>query len=142
MDNNFNTNNSIKHAGYVSKIDGNRIEISLVGNINCAACNSKAACGVSDSDTKIVEIHNNDKDLSINEQVDVVMQNSLGLKAVFWGYVFPFILLFSVMIIASLFVKELIAGLLALFILIPYYLLLYFNQNTLRKIFTVSVLKK
>ncbi len=135
-----NTNNSIKHAGYVSKITANRIEISLDGNINCAACNAKSACGVSDSDIKIVEIQNNHT-LSINERVDVVMENSLGLKAVFWGYVFPFILLFSVLIITSLFVKEWIAGLLALFVLIPYYLLLYFNQNTLRKIFTVSVLK-
>lgn len=142
MHSDLDTNNSIKHAGYVSKIVGNRVEISLEGNISCAACNAKAACGVSDSDTKIVEIHNNDQGLSLHEQVDVVMQNSLGLKAVFWGYLFPFMLLFTVLIITSLFVEEWIAGLLALFVLIPYYLSLYFNQKTLRKVFTVSVIKK
>ncbi len=147
MDSSFKNNlnaantNLIKHVGYVSKISDNYVEISLEGNLNCSACNAKAACGVSDTDKKIVEIYNNTQKVSIDERVTVVMQNSLGLKAVFFGYVFPFILLFSVLIIASLFVKEWLAGLLALAVLVPYYLLLYYNQSSLRKLFTVSILK-
>lgn len=136
-----NTESLIKHTGYVSMINGEHVEISLEANINCAACNAKAACGVSDEDVKIVEVHNNTQQLKINERVAVVMEKSLGMKAVFWGYIAPFILMFSVLIISSVYVEEWIAGLLALFVLAPYYLLLYYNQKTMKKIFTVRVIK-
>lgn len=131
----------ITHAGIVSKISSDNIEISLEGNFHCEACNAKTACGVSESTAKIVEIDKDERSFEINESVNVIMQKSLGLKAVFWGYIFPFILLFSVLMIASTFLEEWVAGLLSLFILLPYYLLLYFNKKLLKKAFTISVYK-
>lgn len=133
--------NYIEHAGIVSKISNGNVEISLEGNLHCEACNAKSACGVSESTAKTVEIENDPRTFEMNESVVVAMQKSMGMKAVFWGYVFPFILLFVVLAISSAFLEELLAGLLSLFVLIPYYLLLYFNKSLLKKAFTISVYK-
>jgi sigma-E factor negative regulatory protein RseC len=133
--------NLLKHEGVISKISENSITVALKGNINCEGCKAQSACGVSDSNDKEIEIFNSHQSFHLNEPVDVVLQSELGLKAVFWAYVFPFILLFIVLIIASLFYKEWIAGLMALTVLAPYYLMLYVLKNTFQKAFQVKILK-
>lgn len=133
--------NYIEHAGTVSKISKGNVEISLEGNFHCEACNAKSACGVSESTAKIVEIDNDERTFEMHETVRVIMQKSMGLKAVFWGYIFPFILMFTVLMIATSFLEEWVAGLLSLFVLLPYYLLLYLNKKLLKKAFTISVYK-
>jgi sigma-E factor negative regulatory protein RseC len=109
--------------------------------MNCEACNAKAACGVSESNSKEIKIVNTNRSFQLNEGVNIIMQNELGLKAVFWAYIFPFILVFTVLIVSSNFLKEWIAGLAALFVLIPYYLMLHFFNDSFERIFKVSILK-
>lgn len=141
--NNFHSigKNFVKHKGVISRISDGIITVSLEGNINCEACNAKAACGVSESNSKEIDIVNTDRSFLINEGVDVVMQKELGLKAVFWAYIFPFILMLFVLIIASFFLREWIAGLAALLVLLPYYLMLHFFNNSFEKLFKISILK-
>ena len=129
------------HAGFVSKINSDSIIVTLEQNIHCEACHVKGTCGVSESSTKEIEVLNSDDVFKINEHVDVILKKTLGLKAVFWAYVFPFILMFFTLIIASNFLKEWLAGLLSLFILIPYYVMLYFLKTSLKGVFKISVLK-
>ncbi len=133
--------NFIEHSGVISKITKTVVTVSLEGNINCEACNAKAACGVSESNSKEIEIENTNQSFQLNEGVDVIMLKELGLKAVFWAYIFPFILLFIVLIVSSIFFKEWIAGLISIFILIPYYLALYLLQNSFRNYFKISIIK-
>ena len=132
---------SIKHEGIVSKISKNAITISLKGNVNCEGCKAQSACGVSESNDKEIEIENPMQSFQLNESVDVVLNRELGLKAVFWAYVFPFILMFSVLVITSLFLKEWISGLISLAVLVPYYLMLFVLKDTFKKAFQVSILK-
>ena len=129
------------HAGFVSKINSDSIIVTLEQNIHCEACHVKGTCGVSESSTKEIEVLNSGDLFKINEHVDVILKKTLGLKAVFWAYVFPFILMFFTLIIASNFFKEWLAGLLSLFILIPYYVMLYFLKTSLKGVFKISVLK-
>jgi len=133
---------SIEHLGVVSKITKTVITVSLEGNINCEACNAKAACGVSESNAKEVEIKRTNQSVKLNERVTLSMQKELGLKAVFWAYFFPFILLFVVLIVSANYFKEWIAGLLSLSVLVPYYLILYFSNNFFKSTFRVSIVKK
>ncbi len=133
--------NFVQHSGVISKITDGRITVSLNGNINCAACNAKAACGISESNSKEITIENTNRSFKLNEGVAVVLQKELGLKAVFWAYIFPFILVFAVLLIASNFLKEWIAGLLSLFVLIPYYVMLYFFNSSFERVFKISILK-
>lgn len=129
------------HSGFVSKISGNTITVNLEQNIHCDSCRAKSACGISESNTKKVEVINTVDSFKINEEVNVILKKALGLKAVFWAYIFPFILMFSTLLIASSFLGELLAGLLSLFILIPYFLMLYFLKSTLKSAFQISILK-
>jgi len=131
----------IKHEGYISNIENNLLTVSLKGNINCEGCKAQSACGVSESNDKEIEIIDNIQGFKLNDTVDVVLEKSLGLKAVFWAYVFPFILIILTLIITTNFLKEWIAGLVSLFILIPYYFMLFVLKDTFQKAFRISIFK-
>ncbi len=131
----------VKHEGVVSKIENDVVTIALKGNINCEGCKAKAACGVSESNDKEIEIPIFDQQLNLNENVEVQLNKNLGLKAVFWAYVFPFILLISVLLTSSSFYDEWIAGLLSITALIPYYTALYILRDEFKKTFKLSILK-
>jgi positive regulator of sigma E activity len=134
-------NDTFVHSGLISKISGQTITVNLEQNIHCDSCRAKSSCGISESSTKAVEVLNSKDSFKINEEVNVVLKKALGLKAVFWAYVFPFILMFSTLIIASNFLKEWLAGLISLLIIVPYYIVLYFLKNALKSAFQVSILK-
>lgn len=138
----------MKHSGAISKITGSTITVALDGNINCEGCKAKAACGASESPNKTVEIERqelseskNGGSFRLHETVDVRMQAELGLKAVFWAYIFPFILMLFVLIIASAFVSEWQAGLFSLAILIPYYGIIHYLNPVFKKKFKISIQK-
>jgi positive regulator of sigma E activity len=133
--------NFVKHEGSILNISNGILTVALKGNINCEACNAKGACGVSETNAKEIEVYITDESFQINENVEVSLEKQLGLKAVFWAYVFPFILVLFVLIISSNFVKEWVSGLLSLFILFPYYLTLYAMQNAFKKAFKVTISK-
>ena len=143
---NIDSNNTaddtiVKHEGVVSKITNDVVTISLKGNINCEGCKAKAACGVSESNDKEIEVPISNQQLNLNENVEVLLNKNLGLKAVFWAYVFPFIIMLTVLLIASTLFKEWIAGLLSIAVLLPYYLMLYVLRSTFKKAFKLSILK-
>lgn len=131
----------IKHEGLISKISDEVLTVSLKGNINCEGCKAKAVCGISDSKDKEIEVFKTNHSFIINESVQLVLKKDLGLKAVFFAYLLPFILLIFTLFIASNFLKEWISGLVSLSILIPYYLLLYFTKDSFQKAFKISILK-
>lgn len=133
--------NLVKHEGVISKISENGIIVSLRGNVSCDGCKAQSACGVSESDDKEIEIENTNETFNLNETVSVVLEKQLGLKAVFWAYLFPFILIMVTLIITSTFFKEWIAGLISLLILVPYYFMLHVLNNLFKKAFKVSILK-
>lgn len=137
----------MKHAGAITKITPSTITVALEGNIHCASCKAKAACGVSESNSKEIEIENPMAALShgasfqLHESVEVEMKEELGLKAVFWAYVFPFFLVLTVLLVSSNFLAEWQAGLLALAVMLPYYLVVQRFNGFFKKQFKVSILK-
>ncbi len=143
LNNSITTHNGfIKHAGVVTKKTKDSIIVSLIGNINCAGCNAKSACDISDTDVKTVEVFEIQDSYKLNESVQVIMGNDTGLKAVFFAYLLPFIILFLTLIVSLQFLKEWQAGLLSILVLTPYYSVLYFSEKLLRKKFEISLLKK
>ncbi|MCJ7759229.1 MAG: SoxR reducing system RseC family protein [Gillisia sp.] len=133
--------NLVKHEGVVSKISKNGIVVSIRGNVSCDGCKAQSACGVSDSNDKEIEVQHTNEVFNLNETVSVVLEKQLGLKAVFWAYLFPFILIMGTLFITSTFFKEWIAGLASLLILVPYYFMLHIFNNSFKKSFQVSILK-
>ena len=131
----------VKHDGIVSKISNHSITVALTGSVHCEACNAKMVCGASESNSKEIEVEDVSQALRLNENVEVILKKNVGLKAVFWAYVFPFILLMVTLLVSSLYYKEWVAGLLAFAILVPYYGMLYVLRSTLKKEFQISLIK-
>ena len=132
---------SIKHNGIIRTMDKDKYYISIVAQSACVSCSVKGACNVTEIKEETVEVvkGKNDK-YKIGDRVEILMEKSLGTKAVFLGYILPFILLFLMLIIGlSIFDEEGIAGLLALGILIPYYFALYYLRGRLNNTFVFRI---
>jgi sigma-E factor negative regulatory protein RseC len=130
---------SIEHKGIVQKSDDKSVTVLISSASACSGCHAEGSCNLSGVKEKIVEVKGS-HELSPGDNVVVLMKKSMGYAALFLGYVFPFILVITVLIIlAALPVTELIAGLGSLAILIPYYLALYFFRNRISNKFEFSI---
>jgi len=129
------TNSIIKHKGYVKKVNSNSLTVSIITQSACASCHAKGACTLADVKEKEIEVTGYQSDYKIGDQVTIRFKQSNGFTALLWGYVAPFILVLSTLIIAiELTNDELIAGLLSLAVLVPYYIILYFFRHHLKKV--------
>ncbi|MBT8258939.1 MAG: SoxR reducing system RseC family protein [Bacteroidia bacterium] len=135
------SHNTFIHSGTVSRISGDAVIVSLDENVHCDSCQIKSACGMSESRVKEVEVMNTDDSFSIHETVNVMIKKESAIKAVFWAYVFPFFLMLGVLLIASGFLPEWLAGLLALVVLLPYYIVLHYLDPFFKRTFNISVIK-
>jgi len=132
---------SIEHEGIVQKSDNNSVTVSIISSAACAGCHAEGICSLSGREEKTIEIPGIYR-VHPGDNVTVRMKQSQGHTAVFLGYVIPLILLVAILIILiSLSVPELTAGLAALAILIPYYLMLYLFRNRISRkfIFTLKI---
>ena len=73
----------MKHLGAISKITKAAITVSLEGNINCEGCKAKAACGVSESNSKEIEIEH-PQVIQTNDHQNFLL-NEVGIKSCFLG---------------------------------------------------------
>lgn len=132
----LHTEDSITHPGIIQQIGEKTISVLIISKSACNSCDAKKSCVASDMEEKIIEVPKTDgKAFSIGEQVTVSMNQKTGNWAVAIGYLFPFIVLISSLI---LFMKagmnEGLAGLSGLAILGLYYIILYlFNKSISKK---------
>ncbi|MEE4198299.1 MAG: SoxR reducing system RseC family protein [Bacteroidales bacterium] len=133
---------SIEHKGRVESINGNQIKVRFLAQSACASCHAKGVCSAADLQEKEIDVIDQSDQYQVGETVNVILRQSLGFKALWLGYVVPFILVLSFLIILSILTKnEVISGVGALGILIPYYTLLYFRRDRVRKQFTFTLHK-
>ena len=130
---------SIEHEGIVQKSDNNSVTVSIISSAACSGCHAEGICSLSGMEEKIIEIPGIYK-VHPGDSVTIQMKQSSGNIAVFLAYVMPLILLVAILIIlVSLSVPELTAGLGALAVLIPYYLILYVFRKRISKKFTFTL---
>lgn len=128
------------HSGVVSEMKGSSIIVALDKNVHCETCSAKGACGVTDTVNKTVEVVHPVGSFKLNQPVEVILKKDLGQKAVFWAYIFPFLLMLATLVTSSLFLQEWLAGVLSLLILVPYYGTLYALKDYFKKTFRITVL--
>ncbi len=134
--------NEIEHSGTILKIDNERITVGIVNKSACAGCHAKSACSMADMKEKTVDVIDYSNRFSVGETVNLKYQESLGWLALTIAYVIPFLLVVITLIVSlSITNNELISGLIALIILIPYYVLLSFYKKRLKKTFSFSIEK-
>lgn len=134
----------IEHPAIVVKINESDYDVMIMAQSACASCHAKGACSAADMEQKIVKVPKLQKDtFQTGEKVTVFMKQQAGCWAVFFGYILPFLIMVSTLIILiSCKLSEGLAGLAALFILIPYYLVLYLNKKKLDSRFEFALKEK
>ncbi len=134
----------VSHSGIVQEItsDG-KVKVSIISKANCLSCQLNKSCSASDLKEKIIDIDYYGGILKVGEIVDVSLKETAGFKALFLGYILPFLILFFTMItLTNLSSNELLVGMLSLSTLIPYYFALYLLKNIIKKEFSFFVHKQ
>jgi len=133
----------IEHQGFVKEINGNDIKVSIIAKSACLSCQLNTSCSVSDVEEKIIDLTvNNPEVYQVGESIDIFFKQTLGYRALFLGYLLPFIIVFFVLTVIMFLTKdEGVAGLTALGALFPYYFILYLKKDKIRKTFSFSIKK-
>ena len=132
---------TVTHPGIVKKIEGDKVEISVISKASCVSCSLNNVCSVSDMKEKIIEVDRADLgEFREGENVTVEMKQSYGTWAVLLGYFFPFLVLFfGLILFLHLGLDQGLAGILAIALLVPYYGLLYLMRDFFKKRFRYHV---
>lgn len=132
----------IKQAGIIESINAGTATVKFIQHAACSGCSAKMICGSSENDVNRVEVSVSNSEFTKGEEVNLMINRSLGIKAVMLAYIIPFVIVLVVLLVlSSLNFNELIVGIFSLGILIPYYFILSLNKHHLKKTFTFSISK-
>lgn len=125
----YGSSETICHDGIVQKTDTDSITAKIASFPACTGCHAEGFCSLSGKEDKIVQVAGG-YDVHPGDTVTVLMKLSTGYSAVLMGYISPLcILILVLLLLISLSMPELIAGLSAVAALIPYYFILYLFRS-------------
>jgi len=106
----------ISHRGKIIHIGPQTIIVEIISKSACSSCNAAGLCNMSEAVKKEIEIKKlPDFSFKVGQEVEVIMTNSTGFKAVLISYVLPLIILMILILSLSLSgINELISGLTAI----------------------------
>lgn len=129
----------IEHEGIVEQSYGDHVTVRILSQSACAACHAKGVCTAADLQEKLIEA-SCDRPYKHGDRVKLIGESKLGLKAAWWAYILPLILMvFTLILTFTLTNNENLAGLLALGILIPYFLTIKVFNNNFLKTFSFTI---
>ncbi len=133
----------ISHDGVIAYLSEDRVTVKITSYAACTSCHAKGACNMAGNENeKLLHIPVSDPDFRIGEKVRVVLAQSLGFRALFLGYVLPFLLVLTVLLaMTAAGSHELVAGLASLAVLLPYYVGLKLMRGKVDRQFSFFVQK-
>lgn len=133
----------IKHDGRITAINENDITVTILAKSACTSCEAKGLCNSSEMKDKDIQIkYVGSLKWKAGEVVNVTMKPSMGSKAVFYGYVYPFLFLIATLIVAAnITANEIIIGLSALGGVAVYYTILWMLRDKLNSTFVFELEK-
>lgn len=128
-------NSEIRHDGQVVKKAGDKYVVKITSRAACSGCRAKSLCSAVDMTEKYIETISR-QELEIGDNVTVVMEEKLGLKAIFYSFFLPFLVMMLVLLIMlTSGAGETTSALAAIGSLLPYYLILYLTRKNIEKNF-------
>ncbi|TKG95863.1 hypothetical protein EYV94_06115 [Puteibacter caeruleilacunae] len=136
----MDSSKEVSHTGSVVKIEGRTVFVKIVNVSACASCHAKGACSAADTSEKIIEVSNVEQNVEIGQKVKLSCKETQGMKAILFGYIIPFFILLTVLIILTVMEQsEQTAGLGALLSLVPYYVGLFLFREKIKKSFSFRI---
>ena len=133
--------NEIVHKGIIRKKDKNNLEVEIVDGAECSSCSLNGACNIAETRDKILQIQVEDSSFKSDEQVSVHLSAQTAFSALFWAYLFPFIIILVSVVVLSNYFSEAVAGVSSLIFLLVYYGLIYLNKKYFNTKFKLEIRK-
>lgn len=130
--------NEIRHTGRVERVEGDMLHVRILQTSACASCQARSMCMSSESKEKEIDCRWLMPDIPVNvgDEVEVIVMERLGWKAVLLAYILPFVVLVAtVACLDFCFESEALVGTLALCTVGVYYIVLSFFRDRIRKQF-------
>jgi len=136
------TKDYIRHKGIIEKIEKHKVLVKIIQKAACSDCHAKSVCMSADKKEKIIEVYDDSGRYSLNEEVLISAQSSMGHFAVALAFIIPLTLIVAV-IFAGIKISgnEGLSGLIGLSILVPYYFVLYIFRDRLKRTFVFTLSK-
>lgn len=114
---------SVRQSATVLTVTDTEITLEVCRAEACGACRARSACGGSSERT--MTLANDGQGYSVGEQVTLVMERSMGLKAVIIAYLVPvFLMIGALLALRSVGLSELVSGGVTLLVLVVYMLMI------------------
>ena len=131
--------NTISHKGIVIKSNNDSVKVVITSESACSGCHAEGSCSLSGTEEKIIEVKGT-YSCKEGDNVTVLMEQSTGYTALFFGYLLPLIIVIATLIILLSFnYPELFAGIISILSLLPYYLVLWLFRNKVDEKFIFSL---
>jgi sigma-E factor negative regulatory protein RseC len=131
--------NTIIHRGVVKKSDNESVTVVITSESACSGCHAEGSCTLSGKVEKSVIVKGRYM-VNQGDSVTVSMKQSTGFTALFLGYLLPLIIvIMSLVLLVAMKYPELIAGLVSISSLLPYYLILYLFRKRIEEKFIFSI---
>lgn len=136
------SNSIIRHKGVVQDVQHGKVEVMILSESACSSCKSKKVCTISEIKEKLIYIDSRDKTYRVGDQVNVILEEKMGIVAIIFAYFIPFIIMITVLMIGSYTkMKEPIMGLIVIIALTLYFVLLYFTRHLFERKMTFKIEK-
>jgi positive regulator of sigma E activity len=134
---------TIEHEGVISQIGKNSVRVSISPVSACGSCRAKGSCSIGSSGERFVDVSPaQGETYRAGQPIRVVLDQSLGIKALGLGYFLPFLAVLALLILLTAAgMSEGAAGILSLAVLIPYYLGLSLFRKRFKKDFSFRLEK-
>jgi len=138
----MNNKNEIKHQGVIRKITNDFYFVAVERTAACQGCAAKNFCNIATDKSELITIqklpHQN---FNIGDEVTLSISEKMGWKALFYGYMLPFLILMAGIIIPSLVaVPQGIAGIVGIGALALYYVIFGFFSKKIDKEFQFKII--
>jgi sigma-E factor negative regulatory protein RseC len=125
---------TVAHDGIIEEITETLVRVRFIAQSACSACHAKGVCSLSETEEKFVDVPNTLHGLTKGEHVKVLLEQSQGFKAVWYGYGLPLILLLTVIFsMYGITGKDALAALVGIGTLVPYYLAVFLLRKRIAK---------
>ncbi len=128
-------------TGIIKQITDQKIVVEVVCLEACAQCAQKKQCALPRTSTKLIEIENSkNHNYSVNDKVELEIDNLSVCKSLFFAYAFPLLLMLSVLLIGDHFgYSEKLCATASLAVVPFYYLLLKLLNPWFKKAIKVKI---
>ena len=134
----------ISHTGKVVEMTPEFTTVEILSSSACSACHAKGLCGMSEEKVKAISVPTDPyATWNIGDEVNVMLKQSMGLKAVWISYVIPLIILMILILtLSAVRVGEVYAGLISVGGIALYYMAIYLMRDRLADEFVFYIKEK